>query len=73
MDLRQAFFNRENIRSVEYRHNDYIRVIDGQYEGRNGSLISLEAITPEPIFLVELEDGGDVEVRQSELRFISHC
>jgi hypothetical protein len=38
----------------------------------NGSLISLEAIAPEPTFMVELGDGGDVEVRQSQLNFISH-
>jgi hypothetical protein len=71
-DLRQTFLNRERIEGVEYQHNDYVRVIDGQYKGRNGSLISLEAIAPEPTFLVELEDGGDVKVQQSHLGFITH-
>lgn len=71
-DLRQTFLNREHVEGVEYQHNDYVRVIDGQYKGRNGSLISLEAVAPEPTFLVELDDGGDVEVRQSQLSFISH-
>lgn len=70
--LRQAFLNRESIAGVEYQHNDYVRVIAGQYRGKNGSLISLEAIAPEPTFLVELEEGGDVEIRQSQLCFISH-
>jgi transcription antitermination factor NusG len=72
MDLRQAFLNRESIASVEYQHNDYVRVIDGQYKGITGSLISLEAVAPEPTYLVELEEGGDVKVRQSQLCFISH-
>ena len=71
-DLRQTFLNRERVEGVEYQHNDYVRVIDGQYKGRNGSLISLEAIAPEPTFLVELEDGSDVEIRQSQLSFISY-
>jgi hypothetical protein len=71
-DLRQKFFNRERVEGVEYQHNDYVRVIDGEYKGSNGSLISLEAISPEPTFLVELDDGDDVEIRQSELNFISH-
>lgn len=71
-DLRQTFLDPERIEGVEYQHNDYVRVIDGQYKGRTGLLISLEAIVPEPTFLVELEDGGDVKVRQSQLGFISH-
>lgn len=69
--LRQTFLNRERVEGVEYQHNDYVRVIDGQYKGRNGSLISPEAIAPEPRFLVEREDGGDVEVRQSQRSLIS--
>jgi hypothetical protein len=71
-DVRQKFLNRERIEGVEYQHNDYVRVIDGQYQGYSGSLISLEAFAPEPTFLVELEVGGDVEVRQSQLGLISH-
>ena len=71
-DLRQAFLDRESIVGVEFQHNDYVRVIDGPHRGVNGSLVSLEAIESEPIFLVELEEGGDVEIRQSHLCFISH-
>jgi transcription antitermination factor NusG len=71
-DLRQAFLDRESIVGVEFQHNDYVRVIDGPYRGINGSLVSLEAIESEPIFLVELEEGGDVEIRQSQLDFINH-
>lgn len=71
-DLNQAFLNRESVAGVEYQHNDYVRVIDGVNKGKNGSLISLLAIETEPTFLVELEQGGDIEVRQSQLCFISH-
>lgn len=71
MKLRQAFLDGETIAGVGYQHNDYVRVIDEQYKGINGSLISLEAITPEPTFLIELE-GSDAKVRQSQICFISH-
>lgn len=71
-NLRQAFLDRERIVGVKFQHNDYVRVIDGPYTGMNGSLVSLEAIESEPIFLVELEEGGDVEIRQSHLGFINH-
>jgi hypothetical protein len=72
MNLQQAFLNRESIANVEYQQNDHVGIIAGQYKGINGSLISLEAVVPEPTYLVELEEGGDVEIRQSQLCFISH-
>lgn len=71
-DLCQAFLNRERIVGVEYRHNDYVCITDGAYEGKSGSVVSLLATGAEPTFLVELEEDGDVEVRQSQLCFISH-
>jgi hypothetical protein len=71
-DLCQAFLNRESVPGVEYQHNDYVRVIDGPHRGKSGSLVPLVAIGTEPRFLVELEDGGDIELQQSQLCFISH-
>ena len=71
-DLFQAFLNRERISGVEYQHNDYVRITDGRHQGKFGSLVSLLSAETEPIFLVELEDGGDVEIGQSRLCFISH-
>jgi hypothetical protein len=71
-DLGQAFLNRESIGGVEYQHNDYVRVIDGPYYGKNGSLVWLFSVETEPMFLVKLDEGGDVELRQSQLSFISH-
>ena len=72
MDLCQAFLNRERILGVDYQHNDYVRVTDGPHQGKFGSLVSLLSAETEPMFLVELEDGGDVEIGQSWLCFISH-
>lgn len=71
-DLCQAFLNRENILGVEYQHNDYVRVTDGPHQGKFGSLVSLLSAETEPVFLVELENDGDVEIGQSRLCFISH-
>lgn len=71
-DLCQAFLNRERILGVEHQHNDYVRVTDGPHQGKFDSLSSLLSAEIEPMFLVELEDGGDVEIAQSQLCFISH-
>jgi len=70
--LCQAFLNRERILGLEYHHNDYVRVTDGPHQGKFGSLSSLLSAEIEPMFLMELEDGGDVEIAQSQLCFISH-
>ena len=72
IDSGQAFLNRESIAGVEYQHNDYVRVIDGPHRGKTGSLVWLFNIEAEPKFLVELEEGGDIELRQSQLCLISH-
>jgi ribosomal protein S4E len=72
IDRCQAFLNRESVTGVEYQHNDYVRVIDGPHQGKTGSLVSLLTVETEPKFLVELEEGGDIEIRQSQLCFISH-
>jgi ribosomal protein S4E len=71
-NLSQAFLNREAIAGITFQHNDYVRVIDGAHAGKNGSLVSLIATASEPRFLVELEQGTDAEIAQSQLRFISH-
>lgn len=71
-NLAQAFLDREAVAGVAYRHNDYVRVIGGPFQGENGSLVSLLAIETDAVFLVELETGGDVEVNQSQLCLISH-
>lgn len=71
-DLCKAFLHRERIIGVEYQHNDYVRVTSGPHQGKFGSLVSLLSAAIEPIFLVELEDGCDVEIGQSRLCFISH-
>lgn len=71
-DPGQAFLSRERVVGVEYQHNDYVRVIDGPYHGKHGSLVSLLSVDAEPTFLVELEEGGDIELRQSQLCLISH-
>ena len=72
IDSSQAFLNRESIAGVEYQHNDYVRVIDGPHQGKTGSLVWLFTIETEPEFLVELEVGGDIQLRQSQLCLISH-
>lgn len=65
--LLQAFLSREEITGVRFTHDDFVRVIAGAHRGQAGSLVALLALRPEPVFLLELESGHDVQVRQSEI------
>ncbi|WP_158883115.1 hypothetical protein [Rhodanobacter sp. L36] len=71
MDILQAFLNREEIAGVLYMHNDYVRVVAGRFEDSLGSLVNLVDLQPEPRFVLELDTGMDVQVKQSEIQLIA--
>lgn len=72
MDASQAFLNREPIQNASFMHNDYVRVVKGQYIGQKGSLVSIDnKLLPEPRYLLETEKIGDVYVLQSEIELIA--
>jgi hypothetical protein len=50
--------------------NDYVRVVSGMLQGSFGSLVTILELEPEPLFVLELETGLDVNVRQSEIELI---
>jgi hypothetical protein len=69
----QAFLNREPIPGVTLQHNDYVKVVAGQYAGKSGSLVSVEQLGDDPIYLVELDwSDGDALIAQSQLQFVAH-
>jgi hypothetical protein len=70
-DLGQAFLDRTPIPGVRFRHNDFVRITAGKHAGKAGSLVTVLKLSPEPLFIVELESGYDVQVTQSELSFVS--
>ncbi len=51
-----------------FRHNDSVRIIAGDHTDEVGAVISIEAIEPEPVYLVEFGSGrGDVLIPDSHL------
>ena len=52
---------------VHFPMCQFVRVIAGPHEGAVGELISLYALTPEPLYHMETSDGGDLLLRQSAL------
>lgn len=66
-DIRDAFLCREPIVGARLKHGDYVQIIDGVCAGQRGSLIAILSLLPEPTYLLELEAGNDIQVRQSAL------
>jgi hypothetical protein len=55
------------IEGVTFRMQQLVRVVTGPDAGSIGELISIYAIEPEPVYHLELLDGTDRTVRQSEI------
>jgi|GEM_PF-515241 len=53
---------------IEYALTDAVAIVDGEHAGTAGSVITVLAFEPEPLYLVELGTGEDVRVPQSTLR-----
>ncbi|MBM5572670.1 MULTISPECIES: hypothetical protein [Deefgea] len=69
-NLVQAFLSHIPIDGVEFEHNDFVQIVSGVHSGKFGSLVGVIELLPEPEFIVELENGFDVEVFQSELKAV---
>ncbi|MBL8756618.1 MAG: hypothetical protein JNK15_25205 [Planctomycetes bacterium] len=65
----QFFFSRRTP-SVPFVINDAIEVVDGPHTGRFGSVVSIAAVAPELVLLVELGDGADVQLVAKHIRLI---
>ena len=61
-DFGQAFLWQEYIVGVNYTHNQLVRVASGPHAGKQGSLVSLVSLEPEPQFTLEAESGQDIQV-----------
>ena len=62
-----AFLSGEEIPGVSLRLNDIVRVIGGQYVGREGAVISVELLGSDPTYRVELASGEDALIPESFL------
>ena len=58
----------ERVEDVTFSHHERVMIVAGGREGAEGTVAMLLGIAPEPTYLVALGGGGDVRVRQSEMR-----
>ena len=67
--LRNAWYGGAEIEGVGFELNESVVLIGGAHSGQVASVISIEALRPEPRYLVELGDtGNSIVVGQSQLR-----
>ena len=65
-----AFLDHEPVSGVAFEHNAYVRVIGGEHTGGSGSLVSVDELGDDPVYLVELESNMDALIPQSCLRVV---
>lgn len=65
--LDHLWFDSQPIPGVAFRLNDSVRIKAGVYSGEMASVVSLESLEPAPVYLVELANGTDLKVTESDL------
>ncbi len=66
-EIGRRWMAREPLKGVAFLLNDSVRVTTGPHAGSRGSVVSLVEATPDPVYLVELGNGEDARLQQSNL------
>jgi len=69
-ELVERWMAGETLHGVEYGLNELVEVLAGTHAGERGCVVAPVEFEPEPVFVVELTTGTDVEVVQSLLRAV---
>lgn len=62
------FLSHKPLPGVRFEHDAYVNVTSGPNSGDSGSIISVEELGADPLYLVELESGKDALISQSSLQ-----
>jgi hypothetical protein len=62
------YLSQELVPGVEFAHNSFVAIVAGEHVGKSGSLVGVEDLGDDPVYLVELESGTDALIPQSCLR-----
>ena len=66
-DIINAWRAHQLVASVDFAYDDLVTILAGEHAGNVGSLVSIEQLEPEVIFLIEIDSGFNVAARQSEI------
>jgi ribosomal protein S4E len=62
------FLAHRSLPGVLFEHNVLVNVVGGTHLGAAGSILSVEELGADPLYLVELTSGQDAHISQSQLR-----
>lgn len=58
----------EKPEGVLFAHHDRVSIVGGSRDGEEGTILLLLALSPEPLYLLQLDDGPELRIRQSALQ-----
>lgn len=61
------WLNGEAVEGVQFGPKAPVEILGGSRDGQRGRIVLLTALEPEPTYLVMLEIGSEIRVRQSAL------
>ena len=61
------FLAHRPLAGVRFEHNTYVQVVGGDHLGDAGSVVSVEQLGDDPVYLVELESNQESLIPQSHL------
>lgn len=69
--LKNAFLAGEKILGIKFRHNSHVAFVDSDDVRREGWIVSVGPIQPQPVYTIERCDGGgDDDVVESRIELI---
>ena len=69
-ELQAAWRAGKPVAGVNFAHDDLVTLIAGEHTGNVGSLVSIEKLEPEVVFLVEIDSGFNVAARQADIELV---
>jgi len=69
-ELQAAWRAGKPVAGVNFAHDDLVTLLAGEHTGNVGSLVSIEQLEPEVVFLVEIDSGFNVAARQADIELV---
>lgn len=67
LHIYNSWLGGKKIDGVEFLHNSYVEVTEGEHKGATGSVVSLVTLGTDARYIVEKESGFDIEVAENEI------
>ena len=66
-EIEDKFFAGQRTEKTKFGINASVSILRGPNEGERGSVISVLSVEPQPRYLVELSNGSDTQIDESDM------